>query len=61
MVQGWATSPETLTGAPWRMPGRAGRGLATEPKIVAMPGEIDRPWAWLVGSEVHAGSDLTSE
>jgi hypothetical protein len=39
MVQGWATSPDTLTGAPWRMPGRAGRGLATEPKIVAIPGE----------------------
>ena len=42
MVQGWATRPATLSGWSWRMPGRAGRGLAAEPEIVTIPGE-NRP------------------
>src|SRR5215207_4372923 len=36
MVQGWATSPETLTGWPWRMPGPGRPGTLTA-RISAAP------------------------
>jgi hypothetical protein len=62
MVQGWATSPDHLDGGALAdaRPGRSGDSQPS-PRSLRYRAKIDRPWAWLVGSEVHAGSDLTSE
>jgi hypothetical protein len=61
MVQGWATSPETLTGRPGGCPAGQVGDWQPSPRSLRYRAKIDRPWAWLVGSEVYAGSDLTSE
>ena len=43
MVQGWATSPVTLTGAPWRMAGEGTPGTLTASRS-AEPSPMARSW-----------------